>query len=146
MTPAKRKEIVTKGKAALAMRRLIGWSRSRWIDEVESAFAEAFVLFAQARLAGRTGQRRRVRAWTPEFGHLLARRAIEIVIHPVKMNFDRRAAFELAVAEMSGGTIAALRDHVERELKVCKVRRGFDDSDVDDFWRKAREATRVLTE
>jgi hypothetical protein len=37
------------------------------------------------------------------------------------------------------------RECVEREVvKDCMVRRGLDDLDVEDFWTKVHEATKIL--
>jgi hypothetical protein len=141
-----RKQIVAKGKAALAMRRAVGWTRAEWINGVESALGEAFIAFCKARLADKNGQRRPGRSWTVEFECELFRRMIDVHVHPVKRAFDRRAAFQEAIAEMHGA-LDRLRDHVEREFSnaVGRVRRGIDDRDVKEFWTQAREATRVLT-
>jgi hypothetical protein len=62
-----RKQIVAKGKAVLAMRRAVGWTRAEWINEVESALGEAFIAFCKARLADKNGQRRLGRSLTVEF-------------------------------------------------------------------------------
>ena len=81
-----------------------------------------------------------------EFERELFRRMIDVHVHPVKRAFDRRAAFQEAIAEMHGA-VDGLRDHVEREFgnAVGRVRRRIDDRDVTEFWARAREATRVLT-
>jgi superfamily I DNA/RNA helicase len=146
MKVKKRKEIVAKGKAAVAMRRSVGWTRETWINEVESALAEAFIIFCQARLAENLGQRRHVRALAGEFDRVLFRRMIDVHVYPVKREFDRRKALEDAVAAMSS-TIERLRDHVEREFGrvVGRLRQGIDDRDVEMFWSRAREAARILS-
>jgi len=142
----KRRRVVAKTKASVAVRRSVGWTRAHWINEVESTLVEAFLLFAQATLAGRNGRRRDARALGAEFDRRLFIRLIEIHIHPVKRAFDRRDAFEAAVAEMNGSSIPALRDHVEQEFgEVCQVRRGLDDRNVEAFWKSVTEAARVLT-
>ena len=72
---------------------------------------------------------------------------IDILVHPVRRDFDRAEAFGAAVAEMPG-TIERLRDHVEREFAravVGRVRRGLDDEDVTAFWGRAREAAAIFT-
>jgi squalene cyclase len=146
MKVTKRKEVVARGTAALEIRRKVGWTRSDWINEVESALAEAFMLFAQARLAGRNGRQRDARTLAAEFDRLLSRKVMQILVHPVKGEFDRDAAFEEAVSEMVGNAIPALRAHVEREFgEFCQVRRGLDDRDLEEFWKRVREGTRALT-
>ena len=104
MRVTKRKEVVAKGKAALAMRRSVGWTRAEWVNEVEGVLVEAFLLFAEAKLAGRNGRRRDARALAAEFDRLLSRRVMQVHVHPVKREFERTEAFEQAVTEMSGGT------------------------------------------
>jgi hypothetical protein len=145
MKVRKRKEVVARSKAALGMRRSIGWTRGTWINEVESALGEAFIIFCQARLAHRNGQQRHAQAWEAEFERLLFRKMVEVHVHPVKREFDRGVAFDEAVAEMPG-TIRALGDHVEREFgRVAgKVRRGIEDRDIEEFWKRTREAARIL--
>jgi hypothetical protein len=64
----------------------------------------------------------------------------------VKRAFLRAEAFEAAVTEMQGGSIPALRTLVEREFaKVCPVRRGLANRNVEAFWKSVTEAARVLT-
>ena len=65
------KKLAARTKAVIAMRRLVGWTRSEWINELESALGEAFIVFCQARLARKNRQRRQERAWTAEFDRLL---------------------------------------------------------------------------
>jgi len=102
-----------------------------------------------------SSRRRRWRARTApavaaEFDRRLLVRLIEVHVHPVKRAFDRAEAFEEAVAEavaeMTGSAIPALREHVERQLgTVCVLRRGLTDRDLAEFWRRVREAAKVLT-
>lgn len=146
MKVTRRQAIVGRQKAAIATLRSVGWSRHQWVNELESALGEAFLIWCQARLARRNGQRRHARAWAAEFERLVSRKMVEIHVHPVKRPFDRRAAFEEAIAEMPD-TIRALRQHVEREFGkiVGPVRRGIVDRDIGEFWREVREAARVVT-
>jgi hypothetical protein len=144
MKGKKGKQIVAKKKSIIAMRKLVGWKRSQWINELESALGGAFIFFAQWKLAEKNGQRRHARSWASEFERLLFVKLIDIHCHPVKRGFDRQAAFEEAVTEMGPGTIPALQEHVERQFaEVCKVRRGLDDGDVKEFWKAARWAARI---
>jgi hypothetical protein len=146
MKVQQRKQSVSKKNTAVTMRRLVGWTRSHWVNEVEGALGEAFILFCQARLAERNGQRRHARQWAAEFERLLFQKVISIHVHPLKRAFDRKVAFAEAVAEMLPGTIPALQEHVERQFaEVCKVRRGLDDADVKKFWEQARWAAGILT-
>lgn len=142
MKVTRRKEVVRRGKAALVLQRKLGWTRSEWISEVESVLGEAFILFAQARLADRNGGRREARASMAEFDRLLSRRVMQVHVHPVKRAFDRTEAFEEAVARMSEA-IPALRGRVELEFGPASPR-GLDDRD-EEFWRRVREAAKVLT-
>jgi hypothetical protein len=122
----------------------LAWTRSTWINEVETALGETFMIFCEARLAEKNGRKRWARGWWSEFERKLFCRLIDVSVHPIRRNFDRQVAFEQAVAEMDD-TIEALRLHVEREFgKVCKVRRGIVDADVEMFWKKAREAAEVI--
>jgi hypothetical protein len=127
--------------------RLVGWTRPEWINEVESAVGEAFILFCQAKLAERNGQRRHAKTWASEFDRLLFRKIVEIHVRPVKREFDRKEAFEEAVLEMLPGTIPALQEHVERQFEktVVKRRRGIDEMDVNEFWKTVRGAATMLT-
>jgi len=136
---SKRKLIAAKRKAAEQVRAKLGWTRTDWINEVESAFGQAAINWFQARLAERNGQRRDARKWADEFERELVRRVIDVHVHPLKREFDRREAFEAAVAEMPD-TIERLREHVERQFgeAVGGVRRGLNDEDVQEFWRQVR--------
>jgi hypothetical protein len=64
-------------------------------------------------------------SWTVEFERELFRRMMDVHVHPVKRAFDRRAAFQEAIAEIHGA-VDRLLDHVEREFgnTVGRVRRG----------------------
>ena len=140
-------EIEAKTKAVRTMRKLVGWTRMDWINEVESALGEAFISFCKARLARKNRQQRRARAWEAEFERRLIVRVIDIHCHPVKRGFDRDVAFEQAVTEMTPGHIPALQEYVERQFAKAdtKIRRKLDEADVKEFWKTVRWATRLLT-
>ncbi|MGA3123390.1 MAG: hypothetical protein ABSF69_21685 [Polyangiaceae bacterium] len=146
MKVSKQKQLVDKSKAVRAMRAKVGWTRGTWVNEVEQKLGEAFLVFTRAKLAERNGPKRRTLGWKLEFDRVLHVGIIDIAIHPVKREFDRRQAFEQAVAEMSRRTILALQEHVEREFvkAVGTVRRGLEDADIEDFWEEARAAARIL--
>jgi hypothetical protein len=132
-------------KAVASMRAKLGWTRGDWINEVEDAVAEAFIVFAEMKLAERSGAKRLAKGWATEFERKLHVGMIRIAIHPVKRAFDRKLAFEQAVAEMDG-TIESLRAHVEREYAkaVGGVGRRLDGADIETFWRAAKEAAVVI--
>jgi dephospho-CoA kinase len=118
--------------------RQIAWTRSRWINEIEAALGEVAILWFQAKLAEKNGKKTWARKWRAEFERELVRRLIHVAIHPAKRAFDRKVAFDEAVAEMPG-TLERLREHVEREFgERVRVRGGLDDADVKAFWERAR--------
>jgi hypothetical protein len=140
------KEIAKRRKAVIAAVARIGWTRGDWINEVETALGEAFIAFAKARLCEKNGQRRRARSWMLEFDRILFRAMIDVQVHPVRRNFDRKLAFEQALTEMNSGFIERLRAHVEREYAtaVGRLKRRVDGRDIKGFWRAVREGSRVM--
>jgi hypothetical protein len=122
------------------------WTRGDWVNEVESKLGEAFIVYAKMRLAEHNGPKRLAKGWTTEFERTLHVGMIGVAIHPVKRNFDRKIAFEAAVAEMSKDMIPTLGAHVEREYAkaVGGVRCGLDGDDIEMFCRATRDAAAVI--
>jgi hypothetical protein len=118
----------------------IAWSRSDWLSGVESAIGETFMIFCAARHAEKRRKKRSARGWWSEFERKLFCRMVDVSVHPVRRSFDRKVAFEKAVAAMDG-TVARLRWQVGSEYAtkaVGGVRLVLDD-DIELFWKKVRQ-------
>jgi hypothetical protein len=146
MKVTKQKQLAARRKAITHRRAVIGWTRTEWIDEVEVAISETFVIFCKAKLAERNRNRILARNWTSEFERELTRRMIDVAVHPVKQNFDRMEAFDEAIVEMEN-IIEKLCEHVGTEFVQAtgKVQRGLGADNIEVFLKAVGKAARILT-
>lgn len=123
----------------------IGWTRSDWINEAQAVLGRALIVWFEIRLAERNRYKRFVFGWKMEFERLLACGLIDLSVHPVRREFDRAVALDGAINGMDA-TAASLRQYIEGRFKQTHgpVRKGLDDRDIEEFWKKVGEAARVV--
>ena len=143
---ARSKTITENGHDAKRMRALLGWTRTQWIDHAEKAIGEAMLVFLQARLCHKNGQRRLVRGMMLEVDRVLARGMLELLTHPVKRRFNYVDAFDEALGDKSRME-ASLRRYVQTRFEQGhgRLRRPIEDRDMVEFWELARKHGTLAT-
>lgn len=135
------KKLAGKRKATAKIKVVVDWTRAEWVNEVERTLGEAMIIFFRARLAEKDGHHRRARSWMLDFEHELYRRLVDLRVHPVRPDFDRKLAFEEAIGDV-GEAARAFRSRVQKAYGV--VQGPLDDDDGELFWKTARYAVKAV--
>lgn len=130
--------------AAKKMARAIGWTQTDWINEVGSAIGVSSIYWFESKLAERNGKRWVARRCRDQFERELFLHFMHVAVHPVRREFDRRAAWRVAVAE-SRESLGRLVAYMDRQFeKSTRLRKGLLPQDQAELWSRVRQEATIM--
>jgi hypothetical protein len=147
MKTKRHQQTAVAAESVRAMRRLIGWTRTDWINEVESWLGTTAMHFFAVRFA----EKNRLQPNRQDMAELdlaLSLGVIHLVAHPLRRQFDREAAFDQMRCEMGPAWVhrRARRVEARQPDAGATVRREVDDANIGMFWARIADATKLLRE
>ena len=123
-------------------------SREQLIEQLRQVIALGLAAFTAARLLERHGAMKLARVWTIIADEIVDESLPDVLVHPARQGVDRASAFTEALAsvrEDEGGMLGKGMEIASGTIDGG-LRWLLPASDLDEFWKRVRDAVRVVTQ